>query len=380
MGGQASWLLPAALLALFAGLWARRRAPRTDRTRAALLLWGGWLFVTALVFSFGQGVIHTYYTVALAPAIGALVAIGAAQLWSRRETLSARLLAALALAGSAAWSCALLARTPSWEPWLAPTIAITAALAVLGLLATPRLGGISRRVGIGAAVLGIVAILAGPLAYAAQTITTAHTGSIPSAGPASASAGGPGGGPGGGAHGFAGTRPGGAAPGARTSGSLTGTPPGLFAGGQSGGGAPAAARGGAPAAGAGSRTAGAGGVSSSVSAALVKALRYDAGAYRWVAATSGSQSAAGIELASGEPVMAIGGFNGQGGNLSLMAFERYVSKGEIHYYVAAGGGGAGGGGAPGGGDSSTTITSWVEAHFKAETIGGETVYVLSPSS
>ena len=54
MGGQASWLLPAALLSLLGGLWARRRAPRTDRTRAALLLSGGWLIVTALVFSFGQ--------------------------------------------------------------------------------------------------------------------------------------------------------------------------------------------------------------------------------------------------------------------------------------------------------------------------------------
>src|SRR6201999_246724 len=39
MGGQASWLIPAALLALGAGLVATRRAPRTDRTRAALLLW-----------------------------------------------------------------------------------------------------------------------------------------------------------------------------------------------------------------------------------------------------------------------------------------------------------------------------------------------------
>ena len=78
MGGQASWLLPAALLALVAGVVWRGRAPRTDRTRAALLLWGGWLVVTGAVFSFGQGVIHTYYTVALAPAIGALVGIGGA--------------------------------------------------------------------------------------------------------------------------------------------------------------------------------------------------------------------------------------------------------------------------------------------------------------
>ncbi|MGO9822723.1 MAG: ArnT family glycosyltransferase, partial [Solirubrobacteraceae bacterium] len=76
MGGQASWLLPAALLALAVGLWSTRRAPRTDRTRAALLLWGGWLVVSGLVFSLSTGVIHTYYTVALAPAIAALVAIG----------------------------------------------------------------------------------------------------------------------------------------------------------------------------------------------------------------------------------------------------------------------------------------------------------------
>ena len=55
MGGQASWLLPAALLALVAGLVAARRAPRTDRTRAALLLWGGWLIVTGLVFSLRAG-------------------------------------------------------------------------------------------------------------------------------------------------------------------------------------------------------------------------------------------------------------------------------------------------------------------------------------
>ncbi len=49
MGGQISWLLPAALLLLVALLWVSGKAPRTDRTRAAVLLWGGWLLVTGLV-------------------------------------------------------------------------------------------------------------------------------------------------------------------------------------------------------------------------------------------------------------------------------------------------------------------------------------------
>src|SRR5260370_5521295 len=43
MGGQVSWLLPAALVALVALLWGTRRGPRIDRARAAPPLWGGSL-------------------------------------------------------------------------------------------------------------------------------------------------------------------------------------------------------------------------------------------------------------------------------------------------------------------------------------------------
>jgi len=111
---------------------------------------------------------------------------------------------------------------------------------------------------------------------------------------------------------------------------------------------------------------------------LTKALKTDARAYRWVAATFGSQSAATLELATGgEPVMAIGGFNGEGGNITLAQFEALVGKGDIHYFIASGGGGAGG---PGGTtNSEAAITSWVEAHFTAKTVGGQTIYDLTSS-
>jgi hypothetical protein len=72
--------------------------------------------------------------------------------------------------------------------------------------------------------------------------------------------------------------------------------------------------------------------------------------------------------------MAIGGFSGQGGNLSLAQFEAYVNAGDIHYYIASGGGGS-----FGGGSSTSAITTWVKAHFRAETIGGQTVYDLTQS-
>jgi hypothetical protein len=110
-----------------------------------------------------------------------------------------------------------------------------------------------------------------------------------------------------------------------------------------------------------------------VSAALKQALTANAGRYRWVAATSGSQSAASLELATGgEPVMAIGGFSGEGGELTLAQFQSYVKAGDIHYYIASGGGGPGGRAG-----SSSAITTWVKAHYKSVTIGGQTLYDLT---
>jgi 4-amino-4-deoxy-L-arabinose transferase-like glycosyltransferase len=399
MGGQASWLIPAALVGIVAVLIGRRRRPRTDRIRAAAILWGGWLLVTGAVFSYGRGVIHTYYTVALAPAIAAMVALGAQQLWVARERIWARALAAVAVAATAAWAWDLLDRTPSWHPWLRWAVAISAVAAGTGMLGYPivRRGG-RWAAGLAAALVA-VACLSGPVAYAADTLATGHTGSIPVAGPASAGGFGGGGfgggGFGGGAPGAGGGRSGGfggqsgkTAPpsGASTAGSGGIAPTGTsttgsaskgagFSGlatGTSGSAAPSSTGG---SGGFGGGASGGGGASTST--ALVQALEKDASSYKWVAAVDGSQSAATIELSSGgEPVMAIGGFSGQGGNLSLAAFEAYVAKGEIHYYIA---GGSGGGGALGGRGGSSSIATWVAAHYQAETIGGQTVYDLTAS-
>ena len=100
--------------------------------------------------------------------------------------------------------------------------------------------------------------------------------------------------------------------------------------------------------------------------------------YTWVAAAVGSNEAAGYQLASGEPVMAIGGFNGTDPAPSLAEFEKYVNEGKIHYFIASGLA-VGPGSAPGrrSGDDASLITSWVESHFTATTIGGVTVYNLA---
>ncbi|HEX7740211.1 MAG TPA: glycosyltransferase family 39 protein, partial [Marmoricola sp.] len=76
IGGQITWLAPAALVLAITALWlVRRQAPHAGRVRAGIVVWLGWLLVTGLTFSFMAGIFHAYYTVALAPAIAALVGI-----------------------------------------------------------------------------------------------------------------------------------------------------------------------------------------------------------------------------------------------------------------------------------------------------------------
>ncbi|OLR94032.1 glycosyltransferase family 39 protein [Actinokineospora bangkokensis] len=302
-GSEVSWLLPGALVVLVAGLWFTRRAPRTDRTRAGLVLWGGWTVVTALVFSYMQGTIHPYYTVALAPGIAALVGIGGRELWRGRENLGARVVLGLAVAVTAGWGFVLLDRVPDWLPWLRWVVA------VLGVLtATALIMGVHRfrRAALPVAVAALLATLGATSAYAVATATTGHSGSIPTSGPTGAGGTGRGfGGPGGGLQ---------------------------------------------------------------VDPELVAALRATTGT--WAAASTGSMGAGSLQLASGRPVIAIGGFNGGDPAPTLAQFQRYVAEGQVRYYVPGGRGGGPGGG---GGDVGT----WVEANFEQVTIGGELVYDLS---
>ncbi|AJT42806.1 glycosyl transferase [Psychromicrobium lacuslunae] len=195
-GGEISWYLPAALIALIAGFWFSRRAARTDAVRASLLLWGGWLLVTAATFSFMSGTIHPYYAVALAPAIAALLGIGAAELWRGRAMLSVRIVLALLIAASAIWSVVLLSRDANWLPWLKYLIIFFGVLAAVGVLLGAdrwRIAGLK----FGASALIIVSVFAVGLGGAAWTVATAaqgHTGSIPTSGPSSSGMGGFGGG------------------------------------------------------------------------------------------------------------------------------------------------------------------------------------------
>ncbi|MBT2404156.1 MULTISPECIES: glycosyltransferase family 39 protein [unclassified Streptomyces] len=403
IGGQISWLLPTALVLLVAGLvitWRARRATDSleSMARAAFLAWGGSLLITALVFSYMQGIFHEYYTVALAPFVAALVGMGVVVLWEERGSRAASLTLAGTLALTAYWAFVLLGRSTGYVPWLRWTV-LAAGLGAAAVL--PFAGRLGRRGLLAVAAVGLGAALAGPLAYCLTTVGTAHQGSIVTAGPAVMGGRGGMGGPGG--PGGQGLRtfylPGGAAP--------QGAVPGrMMPGGPGGQGAPAgqggqAGQGGRGVERMGGGPGGMGGLlnGTEASAEAKAALRTDAARYTWAAAAIGSQNAASYQLASGVPVMPVGGFNGSDPSPTLKQFQEYVKAGKIHWFIGQsgaqssgqgveGGGGpgeapgmnrAGGMGGPGGGTSSA-IETWVKANFKATTVGGATFYDLTAST
>jgi len=297
-GTQIAWLIPLATAGLVAGLWLTRRGPRSDRGRAGWILWGGWAAVCAAVFSLSKGIFHPYYSVQLAPAVAALAGAGGVALWHLGQRAKALgWVLPAAIVATAAVAVEMLARTPNYHPWLRTAIAGGAALAAAGLLAATYLR--QWRVVTVAAALAAVSLLAAPTAFALTTANTASNGPIPAAGPGG----------------------------------------GGFRGGGFGG----------P------------GASTTTSAALVAYLEAHRGGAEYLVAAFGSQASAPIIIASGQPVITIGGFNGGDPAPTLAEFEQLVAQGKVRYVLISGNGGGFGGG-PGGGGGGSAISQWVTTH------------------
>jgi 4-amino-4-deoxy-L-arabinose transferase-like glycosyltransferase len=351
--GEIAWFIPAALGSLAVGLWLRRRDARTDRARAGYLLWGSWLLVTGLVFSFMSGIVHSYYAVALAPAIAALVGAGVAELWqlrTRHWSGSAALAAGFVATALLGWD--LLARTPEFVAGLGiVALALSAVAAVALLLASlPSLRGTLDRLARAALVLGLVATLIAPAAYAVSTIQTAYSSGDPHPGPGTVNAGlrgggqGPGGpGSGGAPAALAGIAPAGAPPTMLTGSSPTGTAPSTAIG------QPGPAMG-----------------NTATDAALIDYLVANRGRATWIVAATSSQEAGPLELATGLPVMAMGGFTGSDPAPTLDQLKAYVASGQLRYVLVDSGNGGGGGPVA----TSSERTAWVTSACTLVDYGG----------
>jgi 4-amino-4-deoxy-L-arabinose transferase-like glycosyltransferase len=311
--------LPAALIGLAAGIWFTRRTTRTGSVRAGLLLWGGWLLVTGAVFSFMDGTVHPYYTVALAPAIAALVGISVRELWQGREFLVPRIVLAIMATGTGVWAFILLDRTPDWLPalrWivLAGSVVVAAIVAV----GAHRLGRAVVVLIAAAAIFG----LAAPTAFSIYNVAHEHSGPGTMSGPSRDS-------------GFGG--PGGGGSGAPFGGPDGGGPGGAEA-------------------------------DNTALAQLVEGADS-----RWAAASVGSMGVSGIELKTGASIMAIGGFTGSDNSPTLAQFQAYVADHQVRYFIGSDRGGP----SHGKSGSGQEITAWVQQNFTPIDVGGTTVYDLS---
>lgn len=352
-GVEISWLLPAALVALVVGLVLRGRAPRTDLARAGFVFFGAWLLVDGIVLSYMKSNPHPYYSLAIAPPIAALVGLGVAQCVRDRRRVTAIIGGAAIVAAAGGWSFVLMRRDPSWQSWLAWTVAVLTVAAVLTIVVLGLAGGsessrAGRRTGFVAAAVAAVIGLAGtaaPAAYSAEVVATPHTGGSPSADPRTENR--------------------------AQSQHDTGGFAAFFGG------------------------------TTSAPTELTRTLQ--ATHTRWAAAVSRSSTAAGLELSTRTPIMAIGGFTGSDPAPTLAQFQRYVADGDVGYYISTGTtgersrGGSSAAGALGldpsqadqasqllrrfeSGGVTGQIQEWVQSHYTGHTIGSYTVYDLrSPS-
>ncbi len=97
---QMSWLLPFALVSLGVSIFgARVQLPVESDLHKALILWGGWLLTCLVFFSAIGGIFHAYYAVMLAPPLGAVVGMGFSKMWNQnpREVWPAILLSLTAI-------------------------------------------------------------------------------------------------------------------------------------------------------------------------------------------------------------------------------------------------------------------------------------------
>ena len=310
-GPNIAWLIPVALISAGLVIWLLRRAPRRNKERVGVLLWLGWLLMHVVIFSMTSGTIHPYYVVSMAPAIAALVGIGVPYIWQAytRRTKVAWILP-LSIALTTILSIIMLGYSNYW-PWLMWLVMIAGGVAtiltLLPLSQTKRL----KQIILG---LAITAGMAAPIVFSVSTVATAHSGSIPTAGP--------------GASAMSNTN----------------------------------------------------NESARAKSMLVSFLLENRHGTTWLAAVNSANESAPIQLSSGQPVMAIGGFNGSDSTLTLSQLKQLVKQGKVRYYVVNSrqgkSGGPSGMSGPGG---NSEILLWVKSVGSKVDYGGTqyTVYDLA---
>jgi 4-amino-4-deoxy-L-arabinose transferase-like glycosyltransferase len=357
VGGQISWLMPLclfvlAIVAVVGVISWRRKLPADYQRRAGWFMWGTWMIVLSLVFSFQQGIFHQYYTTQLGPAVAALAGGGLALLWRyyRRPVGFSWLLFPAGIVLTAVWAWVLVSRDTSWNGWLRYAVAAVAAVAVIGLVLAKLVNVPGARV---AAVLGLVAVLLAPGVWsAAATLDSGSAG-----GPGGLATAGPPGGAFGGFGGGGAGRGGGGRGGAGGAGGFPGLPGGQqptaeqmeelmqrFGGGGRGGGS---------------------GLTADDQKILDYVTKNAPHANVKLAIEGGAMASETYIVNSDVTVIGMGGFMGSDDAPSVDLLKQWQSQGNLGFVLtsAAGASATGGGFARGGGIAEQR-TQWVQQNCK----------------
>lgn len=324
LAGQASWLIPLGLIGGLAAMVSSRGPLAGNQRLGSIIVWGGWLLTAGAVFSLAKGIFHPYYLSYLGPAIGGMAGIAVAHFWSKLLVRSwLGFIAPLALIATAVVQVVFLRRVPDYETWLQPVIIGSVALAAL-VLVISKLRRLPSSVLAGALGLAVAALLLPAFLYTSSVLGSPGS-SLPYVSP------------GGQAGGFAGGPPSGATRGGPNSA------------------APDQTNGG-----------------------LIEYLLANRGEAKFIVATQSSMTASPIIIATGEPVMAVGGFSGGDPALTVSELADLVEAGQLRFFLVQGAGG-GPGGSNGVIQAVTKAGKVIDASAYGGTSGG-TLYDLQGSA
>ncbi len=312
LGGEAGWLLPLALIGIVAAGWQLRpRFPLEDRHRS-ILFWSVWLLAGAGFFSVA-GFFHSYYLVMIAPPIAALGGAGLAWMWHDYRGTSWRgWLLPFSLIAVSLVQRHILRYYTSWHSWISTSIVPVAAgvalllilLRIFRLFSPNRIGlkfdHLATSAGVVLLAAGAVSIGLAPSAWAMETSLHDAGGLLPTAGPVTR----------GGRGGFA----------FQTNSrfDIPGLPnvvaPGNFG--------------------------------NQVDPLTLEFLLKNQGNTKFLVGTLNATSAAPIILATGKPVMALGGFTGSDPILSITDLQNLIANGTVRFFMLQAGFGGGRGFTP----------------------------------
>ncbi len=302
LGNEVGWLLPFGLLSIGLLLVGQRLTFPLDDNQKAAVLWGGWLLTATVFFSIAS-FFHPYYLAMLSVPLAAMVGIGAAKLWDsfHARSLPIRLLIVALVAAVLGFQVFLAKQYTTNLMWIVPAgIALIAGAAV----------AILRRKAPQAVALAfaclLIAMLWLPAGWGAMTtLYTNPSAMLPEA----------------------------------YSGNTASTPGGpmQFSA------APGTAAPGAP-----------GQPDAAANSALVSYLQAHTQGIEYLVAVPSANQGDSLVLATGRPVLYMGGFTGSDPVVDGTKLAQLVADGKLRYVLG------GGGGMPGNGNSS--VTSWLQAN------------------